>query len=73
MVFDIVFGIGAFAFGCYTIYLRAFDPGKLGKLTVMKALWGDAAGNAIHAALYMAAPIIVGLVLLTRAAFDSRW
>ena len=67
MLVNVVLGVLAIAYGCYTLYLRAASPDKLGKLEAMKEQWGDAAGNAVHLVAYTVAPLLVGLILLGKA------
>jgi len=61
-----IIGILAIVFGVYTLYIRATNPSKFGKLQAMKERFGDSAGDAIHVVAYSVLPIIFGVVMLVR-------
>jgi len=56
-------GIGAasFAFGVYTLILRARRPEKFAKLEAMKKVWGKTPGTIIHVVAYSVVPLLFGV------------
>jgi hypothetical protein len=63
---DLLLGMAALGYGLYTVYLRATNPGKLGKLEAMKEQWGPRAGTLAHLVAYSLIPIGLGIILLVR-------
>ena len=66
MNMNIIIGIFAIIFGVYTLYVRATNPGKFGKLQAMKERFGASAGTTINIVAYSVLPIIFGIVILLR-------
>jgi hypothetical protein len=59
----ITVGIGAasFAFGVYTLIVRAKRPEKFAKLEAMRKAWGQTAGTVIHVVAYSVVPLLFGV------------
>ncbi len=66
MNMNLIIGIFAIIFGVYTLYVRATNPGKFGKLQAMKERFGASAGTTIHIVAYSVLPIVFGIVMLFR-------
>ena len=66
MNIELLLGVAALAFGLYTGYVRATNPGKFEKLQAMKEQFGPTAGNLVHLVAYTLVPIGVGIVFLVR-------
>ncbi len=64
---NLLLGIAAAAYGCYTLYVRAASPEKLGKLEAMKKQWGERAGTVVHVVANTVVPIVAGAVLIVSA------
>jgi hypothetical protein len=60
----VIIGVAAILFGLYTAFLRAKQPGKLGKLEAMKKKFGATAGNLVHLIAYTVLPLVVGAVFI---------
>jgi len=63
-VVSVALGVAAIAFGCYTIYVRARNPSRFGKLAAMQERFGDKPGTLIHVFAYSLVPIGFGIVSL---------
>jgi low temperature requirement protein LtrA len=50
-------------YGVYTLVMRTKAPEKFGKLTAMKAKYGDSTGTAAHILAYTVLPIVAGIIL----------
>lgn len=68
-VTSLILGVAAIGFGNYTLYLRKNAPQKLMKLDPMKKFWGEKRGNIMHLVAYVVAPIVFGLLFLSKVVF----
>jgi hypothetical protein len=57
-------GLFALLFGSYTLFIRAKNPEKFGKLNVMKEKYGEKTGVTIHTISYTVIPIIAGILFI---------
>jgi len=57
-------GLVALVFGVCTLFVRAKNPEKFGKLHAMKEKYGEKTGVAIHTISYTVVPIIAGIIFI---------
>ena len=62
----VLIGVGAIAYGLYTLLIRSQNPTKFGKLIAMKEQWGEQTGSLIHLVAYSIIPLVFGVVMLFR-------
>ena len=64
-MFNLIIGIFALCFGCYSLYLwLSGKTEKFGKLEAMKKNFGEKLGKVIYIIGYVVVPLLVGITLL---------
>ena len=57
-------GVMAVLYGVYTLYVRASNPEKFGKLTAMQERFGKKPGYTIHLIAYSIGPLVFGAIMI---------
>lgn len=60
----ILIGTALLMLGAYTTTMRYVRPGKLGKLTALKDLFGDRTGNLVYLGTYSIVPLAAGVLCM---------
>ena len=69
---ELVIGALALGYGILSLYTRIRSPERLSKLASMKRVYGNKAGEIVHAILYTIIPVVFGLILLISGILNVR-
>ncbi len=68
--FDLVLGVLAAAFGCFTVFCYVTRNEKVfAKKEAMKKAYGEKAGTVIHFVSYAVIPLVIGVLFLLKSFF----